>query len=151
MKWQTCETLSLKHKRKRKPYCKNMCFDHKISKRSVNTFKLTLNIKYSLTLRPFAMYRPTLRLFHLVVVWWSSWCLMTLWLIEQLHLEAKSYQSKDFTDEFSFKDARSYFLGIYFLKNHHLKDVNLKFQLKRTSRLDVRSYFVYCSYFYLTV
>ena len=34
---------------------------------------------------------------------------------------------------------------LFHLKNHHSKDVNFKFHLKRSSRLDVRSNFVYCS------
>ena len=45
-----------------------------------------------------------------------------------------------------FKGARSYFLkfsSLFHLKNHHSKGVNLKFQLKRSSRLDERSNFVY--------
>ena len=52
------------------------------------------------------------------------------------------------------KDARSYFQKFSFLfhlKNHLSKDVNFKFQLKRSSLLDVRSNFVYCSFPYLTV
>ena len=44
------------------------------------------------------------------------------------------------------KDAHSYFSKFSFmfhLKNHHSKDVNLKFQLKWSCCLDVRSNFVY--------
>ena len=40
------------------------------------------------------------------------------------------------------KGARSYFSKfccLFHLKNHHSKDVNLKFQLKRSSRLDLQS------------
>ena len=54
----------------------------------------------------------------------------------------------------NFKGARSYFSKfsfLFYLKNHHSKDANFKFQLKRSSRLDVRSNFVYCSCLYLTV
>ena len=36
------------------------------------------------------------------------------------------------------------------LKDHHSKDVNLKFQLKRSSRLDVGSNFVYFSCLYIS-
>ena len=42
------------------------------------------------------------------------------------------------------KGARSYFSkfsSLFYLKNHHSKDVNFKFQLKRSSRLDIRSNF----------
>ena len=52
------------------------------------------------------------------------------------------------------KGAQSYFSKFSFLfhlKNHHSKDVNLEFQLKWSSRLDVHSSFVkfvYCSYLY---
>ena len=44
------------------------------------------------------------------------------------------------------KDARFYFTKFSFLfhlKNHHSKDVNFKFQLKRSSHLDEAN-FVYC-------
>ena len=49
-----------------------------------------------------------------------------------------SYSSK-------FKDARSCFSKFSFLfhlKDHHIKDINFKFQLNRSSRLDVGNYFV---------
>ena len=53
------------------------------------------------------------------------------------------------------KGAWSYFSTFSFLfhlKNHHSKDVNFKFGLKRSSRLDVRSNFViFSSLLYLTV
>ena len=48
--------------------------------------------------------------------------------------------------------ARSYlpkFSFLFHLKNYHFKDVNLKFQLKWSCRLDVRSNFVYCSCLFL--
>ena len=54
----------------------------------------------------------------------------------------------------SLKDARSYFTKFSFLfhfKNHYYKDVNFKFQLKRSRRLDVQSNFVYCSCLFFTV
>ena len=44
-----------------------------------------------------------------------------------------------------------WFSFLFHLKNHHSKDVKLKFQLKRSSHLDVQSKFVYCSCLYLTV
>ena len=52
------------------------------------------------------------------------------------------------------KGTRSYFskFGFLFhLKNHHSKEVNLKFRLRRSICSDVRSNFVYCSCLYLTV
>ena len=45
-----------------------------------------------------------------------------------------------------FKGSRSYSSKLSSpknLKNHHSKDVNLKLQWKRSSRLDLRSNFVY--------
>ena len=47
-----------------------------------------------------------------------------------------------------FKGAPSYFSKSSFLihlKNHHSKDVNLNFQLKRSRRLNVQGNFVDCS------
>ena len=43
------------------------------------------------------------------------------------------------------------FTFLFHLKKHHSKDVSLKFWLKWSSHLDVRSNFVYCSCLYLTV
>ena len=43
------------------------------------------------------------------------------------------------------------FSFLFQLKNHHWKDVNLKFQLKRSSQLDVQSNSAHCSCLYLTV
>ena len=45
----------------------------------------------------------------------------------------------------------SKFSFLFHLKNHYSKDVNFKFQLKQSSRLEIRSNFVYCSCLYLTV
>ena len=45
-----------------------------------------------------------------------------------------------------FKGTRSYFSKFsfwFYFKTHHSQDVNLKFQLKRSNHLDVRSKFVY--------
>ena len=41
------------------------------------------------------------------------------------------------------------FQNLVHLKNHRSKKVNFKFQLNRSSRLDARSNFVYCSCLYL--
>ena len=53
---------------------------------------------------------------------------------------------------FIFKGARSYFLQfnfIFYSKDHHTKDVNLKFQLNWSNRLYVVSNnFVYCTCLY---
>ena len=52
------------------------------------------------------------------------------------------------------KGARSYvskFSFLFHLENHHSKDVNFKFQLKRSSCLDVRSNFAHFTCLYLTV
>ena len=43
------------------------------------------------------------------------------------------------------------FSFLFNLKNHFSKDVTFKFQLKRSSRLELRSNFVYCSCLYLIV
>ena len=59
----------------------------------------------------------------------------------------------------SLEAARSYFSkfsSLFHLKNHHSKDVNFKFQLKRSSHLDVRincvyivvAYILLCNYGY---
>ena len=52
------------------------------------------------------------------------------------------------------KGARSYFSKLSFLfhlKDQHTKDINLKFELNRSSHLDAGSNFVYCSCLYLIV
>ena len=55
--------------------------------------------------------------------------------------------------KFTFKGAQSYFSRFSFLfhlKNHLSKDVNFKFQLKQSSRLDVQTIlYIYCSCPYL--
>ena len=50
------------------------------------------------------------------------------------------------------KGARSYFYKfsfVFHVKDHHTKDVNLKFQLNWSNCLDVVSNFVYCSCLYI--
>ena len=71
---------------------------------------------------------------------------------DNLHFTDGHYFIPIFDQSIHFKGTRSYVSKLSFLillKNHHSKDVNLKFQLKRLSLLDVRSNFVYSSRLYI--
>ena len=73
-------------------------------------------------------------------------------LVDKCELQKLMTKIKNFY-MISVKGVRSYFFFkitfLFNLKNHNSKDVNFKFQLKRSSRLDVRSNFVYIADAYI--